>query len=128
MNRILIVDDERAVGELTGRLIQELGYSPALHAEDGALALLYLQEHPEIRLIITDFRVPNLDGPGLIAKCRERRFPGKIVLVSGTFDKSVDLSILAQTYAADSVLSKPFLPHHLLDALNRAGVTKELFA
>ncbi len=39
--------------------------------EDGSLALDYLQQHPEVNLVVTDIRMPKFDGLELISRIRQ---------------------------------------------------------
>jgi CheY-like chemotaxis protein len=58
--RILILDDDSAVGELLGEMISMLGYRPT-SCEDASLALGIIERQP-FDAIISDFRMPGLDG------------------------------------------------------------------
>ena len=43
--------------------------------EDGSLALDYLQQHPEVNLVVTDIRMPKFDGLELISRIRKTTEP-----------------------------------------------------
>ncbi|MDD3212183.1 MAG: response regulator, partial [Eubacteriales bacterium] len=69
--RVLIVDDEVKVCSLVNKLIdwEGLGLEPAGIIHDGGEALQFIREHrPEI--VITDIRMPGLDGIDIISRIR----------------------------------------------------------
>ena len=70
MARILTVDDSRSVRMIVVREVQALGYE-VQEAEDGEKGLEKLAEG-EFDLVILDVTMPVLDGPGMLAKMRER--------------------------------------------------------
>ena len=68
---ILVVDDEPAVRELFARTLQRAGFD-TLEAPDGLAALEMVRRHP-VSLVLLDSSMPRLDGPGVVARLRERR-------------------------------------------------------
>jgi CheY-like chemotaxis protein len=79
--RLLVVDDDPAIREITSAMLAEQGYE-VLTAEDGLQALEFL---PQFRpdLVITDLRMPRMSGFELLEIMRER-FPGlPVIAVSG---------------------------------------------
>jgi len=68
MPRILTVDDSRAIRMIVGKQLQPLGFEIG-EAEDGNDGLAKMQgSHYD--LVILDVTMPNLDGPGMLAKLR----------------------------------------------------------
>ena len=84
MKRILVADDESLVRQLVRAALE--GPAQAVdEAVDGAAALGMLEETP-YDLIISDMRMPRLDGLGLLAAAR-RRWPAQpFMLISAAFD------------------------------------------
>jgi DNA-binding response OmpR family regulator len=82
MARILTVDDSKAIRSIVGKQVLELGFEVD-EAEDGVFGLSKLEEL-EYDLVILDVTMPNLDGPGMLAKMREggNKTPVLISLVS----------------------------------------------
>lgn len=59
---ILVVEDSDFFRNQVRKFIEKAGYQ-VVAAEDGQVAWDYLQEHPdEIRLVVTDLEMPNMDG------------------------------------------------------------------
>ncbi|MGH7535483.1 MAG: hybrid sensor histidine kinase/response regulator, partial [Gemmatimonadales bacterium] len=80
---ILVVDDEPAVRELATATLTRFGYE-TLTAVDGAEALeIFSRRSTEIRLVITDLDMPNLDGPALANVLGRLGSPVGILFISG---------------------------------------------
>lgn len=98
---ILLVDDN-AHGVLARRtVLEELGYE-VTSAASGAEAL-ELASQREFDLIVTDYRMPGMDGVALIGALRAREFDKPIILLSGFVRH---LGFTNQTTRADFVLQK----------------------
>lgn len=88
MLKVLLVDDEPVTLKALKVLINwsELGYSVCGEARDGKAALqLILQEHPDV--VVTDIRMPGMDGLSLIQQCRTQQLQNiKFIILSGYGD------------------------------------------
>lgn len=120
MYRVLIVDDEpwsREVVKALGRW-EALGFEIAGEAEDGNSGLARIEElKPD--LVVTDMRMPGLDGP-LLLKAMNERYPDvRIIVVSG-YDDFVYLKQAVTSRAIDYLL-KPIDPEELNAALARCA-------
>ena len=85
MKRVLVADDEEIVRQLVRAALE----GPALEvveARDGAVALGLLDEG-SYDLVISDLRMPRLDGMGLLAAARRKIPQQPFMLVSATFDQ-----------------------------------------
>lgn len=81
---ILLVDDDETVRETSADMLEELGHT-VLQAADGDSALMLLDEHDEIDVMVTDIRMPGMSGLEL-SELAGRRFRDlKIILISGYF-------------------------------------------
>lgn len=84
MYRVLIADDEPWVAYGISRLInwEELGFSIIGEAHDGLTALSMIKElEPEV--VISDIRMPGLDGIELLGEMKEKGYSTTVILVSG---------------------------------------------
>ncbi|MGB1077204.1 MAG: ATP-binding protein, partial [Bdellovibrionales bacterium] len=82
--RILLVEDEDPVRAFSTRALTNKGYE-VLDANGGATALdiLKKEENSQIDLLITDVMMPDMDGPTVAAKIREKHPDLKIIFMSG---------------------------------------------
>jgi response regulator RpfG family c-di-GMP phosphodiesterase len=100
----LIVDDEPALRQLLVALMTDVGFT-CIEAGDGEAALAALERH-EVTLVLSDLRMPKLDGLGLLAEIRRRWPDTAVVLITGVADVKVAVSALAS--GAMDYLTKPF--------------------
>lgn len=104
---ILLVDDDDDVRETSADMLGELGYN-VIQASNGQDALLILNQHPELELMVTDIRMPGMSGLELADAARAVRNDLKVILVSGYF---VPQPIMRR------FLQKPFRTHDLDEAI-----------
>ncbi|WP_042147107.1 MULTISPECIES: diguanylate cyclase [unclassified Pseudoalteromonas] len=107
--RILIVDDSLATRNHLNNLLIRHKYKVA-QAADGELALKQLEQHSDIKVIITDNEMPVMDGITLTGRIR-KKFTNdeKIIIgISGTKDNYVSARFLKS--GANDYLRKPFYP------------------
>jgi CheY-like chemotaxis protein len=95
--KILIVDDEPSIRFLLSAIVEQAGYTVDV-AEDGFSALRKMQESkPD--LVITDLRMPNMNGFELLSVIRSRFPETPTVAVSGEFLAcSIDQGPLADAF------------------------------
>lgn len=98
---ILLVDDNPHGLIARRTVLQELGY--IIHTADGGDEALRLLALHKMDLVITDFRMPNMDGLELITQMRQLRADLPIILLSGFVEP---LGLTEQSTGADLVLSK----------------------
>jgi CheY-like chemotaxis protein len=111
---IMIVDDSAEIRDMTAAILKRAGYRVIL-ACDGAEAVnLFTQQGPEIRVVITDLKMPNLDGAAL-ARVLYRINPAvRMLVVSGVAPGATpSTNPWPDNFAAD-FLAKPFKPDVLV--------------
>lgn len=118
---ILLVDDEEGIRQITGEILRGHGYR-VLTAHDGATgAVLFTQHADEIKVVVTDYDMPLLDGLGLIRMIKSIVPEMKIILCTGsqvgllTATRTAEIRALGVT----DVLSKPFSSADLLATINK---------
>lgn len=112
---ILLVDDEAPILVVTSQILQAYGYR-VLTASDGADALtLYAQHQHEIAVVLTDMRMPVLDGSVMIQALTPLNPALKIIAASG-LDMHDPLAKLEGT-GVKHFLGKPYTPATLLKIL-----------
>ena len=103
-HRVLIVEDMPALREHILETVGELSGIVAEAVEDGAAALRRIQMQ-EFDLVISDIIMPNLDGEGLLAELRKRRFAGSVIMLTALGQDDVVVRCLRN--GAHDYLIKP---------------------
>jgi response regulator RpfG family c-di-GMP phosphodiesterase len=111
MKKILLVDDEESIIKALGRVLRP-NYD-VVSFSDPLLALESLKEH-EFDLIISDIRMPNIDGFTLLNECKAKQPRAGRMLISGYADLE-DCEKAIETETASLVVSKPWDNFELLN-------------
>ncbi len=114
-DRILVVDDEPNARAALAELLREEGYIVET-AADGFKALPKLEEL-EPDLLLTDLKMPGMDGIALMGKAREHD-PNLPVLVMTAFG-AVDTAVAAMRAGAADYLTKPINLEELILSVER---------
>ncbi|MDH3283332.1 MAG: sigma-54 dependent transcriptional regulator [Acidobacteriota bacterium] len=102
--RIVIVDDDAGGRQAMARALERVGYE--VHAfSDGLAALAFLREHPDAELIVTDLKMPGIDGLEVLRRARE--FVPDVGVLMITAFGSVETAVGAMKYGAEDYLEKP---------------------
>jgi signal transduction histidine kinase/class 3 adenylate cyclase len=114
---VLIVDDLPEMRTLIGRNLRDQGYQ-TVERSDGQDALQLLRENPTIELIITDWMMPRVSGPQLIAAIREDKALNALPIILLTA-KGDDVSRQQGIQlGANAYLGKPFDRMELLSSVH----------
>ncbi len=105
MRRILIVDDEQNMCAVLKILLEKQGYSVCT-ASDGKEAIAMIERGEVVDLVISDLKMPNVDGMGVLSylKKSKRNIPLVLITAYGTIEAAVEAM---KTGAADFI-TKPF--------------------
>ncbi|OIJ15207.1 DNA-binding response regulator [Anaerobacillus arseniciselenatis] len=106
---ILIVEDEKELGELVRDYLKVEGYNVIL-AFDGAEALNVFQREAPL-LIVLDIMLPKIDG---IEVCRTIRSKSNVPILLVSAKKSETDKIIGLGIGADDYITKPFSPGELV--------------
>ncbi len=104
---ILVVDDDADVRAVIAETLEGFGYA-VLQAASGEEALPVLAERRDIRMLITDVRMPGMSGFELAVKARCLAASLKVIITSGYFTPQP---------IAERFLKKPFRMHELASAV-----------
>ena len=118
MTKVLVVDDQQLLRRGLRMLLCTVdGIEVVGEAGDGEEALAVIPRlHPDV--VVTDARMPRMDGPSLVAACRDRH-PLLPVLVLTTFDEP-DVVRGSLGAGAAGFLLKDSSPEALADAVRAA--------
>lgn len=110
--KVMIVDDSIVMRNEVKKMLKEQMYE-VFSAAHGEEALSYLNDNQDIKLILTDYNMPVIDGFELTKQVREK------------FAKT-ELSIIAMTAASDDKISSKFLKVGANDFINKPFTKEEL--
>jgi two-component system NtrC family response regulator len=121
MGRILVIDDDDSLREVVRFILDEAGHE-VLTAADGAAGLDLMEQDPD--LVISDIRMPGLDGMEVLARIARREAPPPVVMLTahGTVEQAVE----AMKLGAFSYLLKPFARDALKATVEQALRTRAL--
>ncbi len=118
--RILVVDDEPNIRKVLAAHLRRMGHEVDV-AEDGRVATQLLGQEP-FQLVISDVKMPELDGIGLLAWIRAR-LPGLPVILVTAY-ATVPAAVAATRDGAFDYVSKPFDVDELQAVVRKALATE----
>ncbi len=119
-HRILIVDDERSASDYLRVLLEEQGHE--VRATSNGLEALIALENQPYELVVSDIRMPQMDGLELLSHLKER-WP-EIPVIMLTANDSVDDVVEAIQLGAINYLVKPSSPPVVAAAVQKALVAR----
>jgi two-component system, NtrC family, response regulator AtoC len=122
-NKILVIEDEPGLAQVLKLILKSAGYSVSLMTR-GDLGLKAALNDHAIELVITDVRLPGLDGIELLKKLQKKR-PAITVIVMSAYS-SIELAVEAMKHGAYHFISKPFKKDLLLHTVQQAAERKTL--
>ncbi len=124
MSRILIVDDELSIVDVLRSLLEREGHTVET-ASEGATALKKLRESV-FDLLITDIRLPEVDGITLLRQARELQSHLAVIVI--TAYAKVDNAVEAMKNGAFDYVTKPFKFDEILLTVQRALTYEQTLA
>jgi signal transduction histidine kinase len=125
--KLLIVDDERESAEEIAELLTFNSFMECEITDDPFLAMDIVETDEDVSIIITDLKMPGLDGLQLIKKLRDRYINSRdfaVIVVTG--HAGTKEAIKALQLGAIDFITKPISPDLLLHAVSRADETLQL--
>jgi nitrogen regulation protein NR(I) len=119
--QILVADDEANLRRLLAAQLQQDGYEVHTVA-DGREAIAALKEH-HIDALITDLRMPHVDGLQLLRHCQETQPELPVILI--TAHGTVETAVEAMRNGAFDFISKPFDRTEMQSVVAKAVRTRE---
>jgi two-component system OmpR family response regulator len=117
--RVLCADDNVLVLDMLSKTLQSAGHQVEV-ATDGRTAVSRVEEDPGyFQLIVTDTRMPRLDGFGVVEQARSAGFAGKIIIFANALTEE-DRRRYAEL-RVDRVIDKPGKSGELVGAINELG-------
>ncbi len=122
MQRVLLADDEEELRRSTAQALELSGFEVQTLAS--AEQVLELIGYSFEGVIVSDIRMPGMDGMTLMQRVRELDAEIPVILVTGHGD--VQLAVKAMREGAYDFIEKPFTTSHLAGVLRRAQDRRNL--
>ncbi|MER3425592.1 MAG: hypothetical protein C4293_22515, partial [Nitrospiraceae bacterium] len=123
-SRILIVDDDPALLEALPETVKTRMKETIVHTADSACEALSLIFQTDYDAIVTDIKMPDMDGLALLRKVKELRPDTPTLLITGHGER--DLAVQALRGSAYDFIQKPIDRDHFMASLTRAIHTRHL--
>jgi len=120
-SKVLIVDDEPDIVEEVIEQLEDEGIN-CLSANSAKTALEMVMADPEINVVVTDIRMPGMDGLEMARQIKSTAMADRdIFVIVVTGHAGMKEAIEALQLGAEDFLTKPLSPDHLLHSVRRAG-------
>ena len=130
-SKVLVADDSKTSRNLMKQMLEQLLYQ-VVEAADGEQALQMLSADNSIKLLLTDYAMPKMDGFELAKAIRHRRGRDELAIIGISGSGSQSLSAKFIKYGANDFLIKPFMPEEFhcrvmqtMEQLNMIGQIKD---
>jgi len=121
--KILVVEDDTDMAETCLRLFRRAGLQ-AEAVNNGVAAIERLRSDPEFTIVLTDLRMPEMDGTEVLAKAKEIRPDVDVIIMTGY--GTIQNAIQAMKIGATDYITKPFDREELLGAVNQILESRRL--
>jgi len=106
--KILLAEDSGITRKMEIKIFKELGFNNIVEAEDGAEAVKKLEKEEDVRLIISDWNMPNKNGYELLVWVRSNEKSKEIPFIMATAQAEKRQAIKAEEAGVSNFISKPF--------------------
>ena len=117
MKQVLIVDDKPLLRDSIASTLRRAGFAPI--AADGGDAALRVVHEQKLAAVVTDLKMPGMDGVALLQRVRQLS-PGLPVVLMTAY-ASVDTAVRALKLGAFDYIQKPFEPEELVAVIAKAA-------
>lgn len=105
--KVLVVDDSETSRSFISNQLYRHNYQ-VYESVDGRDALRVLEQHPDIKLVLTDQEMPNMDGISLVNRIRQTRSREEVVIIGISGSRDTALTARFIKNGANDYLHKPF--------------------
>src|SRR5262249_1369518 len=116
MQKILVVDDDKDMCFLLERFLSKHGFE-VIMCFNGKRALEVLDEQ-NISLVLTDFRLQDMDGKTLLTKIKKSQPDLPIIIITGYSDVKIAVDVIK--IGAFDYVTKPLFPDEILVKIKEA--------
>jgi two-component system chemotaxis response regulator CheY len=117
----LVVDDSKAVRMILAKTLREIGYE-VREASNGREALEMIESGSEVKLILSDWNMPEVNGLELVKRVRAHPEFASMTVIMVTTETEIDQMAAALEAGANEYIMKPFTKDILIEKLQMAGI------
>ncbi len=120
--KALVVDDSRAMRMMLSNMLKELGFEvdQAQHGKEG---VDYLTSHPDTRLALVDWNMPEMNGFEMVQAVRGNTELDNVRLMMVTTESEIARVEAALTAGANEYVMKPFTKDIIADKLRLLDIS-----
>jgi two-component system chemotaxis response regulator CheY len=118
MAQILVVDDSNTMREIVSTFLKQNGFEVAL-ANDGRDGLRQLQLDADIKLVVSDINMPNMDGLTMAEKIRTELGNSAVRIVMLTTEDNASMRARGKEIGITGWIVKPFKGDAVLGPFRR---------
>lgn len=108
MTKILVIDDDNALREMVGIVLENAGYQSVFCADGAQAVSVFNQEKPD--LVLLDVMLPGEDG---VSVCKKLRVESGVPIIMLTARGETEDVVQGLEAGADDYIVKPFQPNEL---------------
>lgn len=115
--KLLVVDDSSTMRRIIKNTLERLGQTDVLEAEHGVEAWDLLSKNDDVKVVITDWNMPEMNGLDLVKKIRaEKKYEDMPIIMVTTEGGKAEV-ITALKAGVNNYIVKPFTPQVLKEKL-----------
>lgn len=123
--KLLVVDDSSTMRRIIKNTLARLGYDDVLEGENGVEGWEKMDGNPDVKVLITDWNMPEMNGLDLVKKVRgDSRFTDIPIIMVTTEGGKAEV-ITALKAGVNNYIVKPFTPQVLKEKLEAVLGTNE---
>lgn len=118
-HKVMVVDDSSIFRNQMKKMVENLFFQVYALAH-GEEALLILEQNPDIKIIITDYNMPVMDGLELTKAVRKRYTKNQLAVFVLSSTEDLEVSAMLLKHGANDFINKPFSKEEFSCRLNNA--------
>lgn len=115
--RLLVVDDSSTMRRIIRNTLERLGHTDVIEAEHGVEAWEKLSADESVKVVITDWNMPEMNGLDLVKKIRAEQKYADMPIIMVTTEGGKAEVITALKAGVNNYIVKPFTPQVLKEKL-----------
>ncbi len=116
--KVMIVDDAMTMRNNAKRILESQQFGKVFAACHGEEALAYFEDNPDIKLVLTDYNMPIIDGFELTTKLRDKYSKNELGIIALTGASDADVASNFLKHGANDFVTKPFVKEELICRVN----------